>query len=200
MTPQYEKRREYYRQRYLANRELLLAQMKVYQAAHPEVVKRASAKYYAKNQEKMRRKRREKYAANSKAEYIAHRKWIEQNKDSRVSYMRKWRTENFERRKDYDAEYREKHRVDRAAVENARRARKVGNGGSHTKTEWLALLIEYGNCCGYCGAGDNQLSKDHATPLSRGGTDDIDNIIPACLPCNRRKHAKTADEFWASMC
>ena len=192
------KRRKYFRQRYLANRDRLLEQMKVYQAAHPEVVKRAQAKYYAKNREEMKRARRERYASDPEADYATHRKWIEENKDTRAVYMREWRAECFEQRKAYDKAYRETHRAERSAVENARRARKTGNGGSHTKAEWHERLAEYENRCGYCGVAGASLTKDHATPLSRGGTDDIGNIIPACLPCNRRKHAKTADEFRAA--
>ncbi len=54
-----------------------------------------------------------------------------------------------------------------------------------------------GGACFYCGRADAPLTEDHAVPLSRGGSDDIDNILPACKPCNSAKSAKTADEFIA---
>jgi hypothetical protein len=38
---------------------------------------------------------------------------------------------------------------------------------------------------------------DHRIPLSRGGRHEIDNVIPACKPCNSRKHIRTEDEFRA---
>lgn len=40
-------------------------------------------------------------------------------------------------------------------------------------------------------------SKDHRTPLCRGGKDDMENIVPACLTCNQRKAWRTEEEFRA---
>ena len=43
--------------------------------------------------------------------------------------------------------------------------------------------------CQYCGAcGPKvEVEVDHKIPVSRGGTDDIDNLITACFKCNRGK-------------
>lgn len=43
--------------------------------------------------------------------------------------------------------------------------------------------------CQYCGAcGPNvELEVDHKIPVSRGGTDDMDNLVTACFKCNRGK-------------
>jgi hypothetical protein len=38
-------------------------------------------------------------------------------------------------------------------------------------------------------------SIDHLTPVSRGGTDDLDNLMPTCKACNASKHNKTLDEY-----
>lgn len=32
-------------------------------------------------------------------------------------------------------------------------------------------------------------------PISRGGTNDLDNLVLACQPCNVNKGDKTLDEF-----
>lgn len=199
MTPEYEKRREYFRQRYRANRDRLLEQTKAYQAAHPDVVRQAGRRYYAKNAEAMRQKRREAYAKNPAGDYAAHRAWVERNRDARAEYMRGWRGKQVEYRKTYDAAYRKAHAEERAERQNARRARQIGNGGSHTREQWRALQEAYGFRCGYCRVESARLTKDHAIPLAKGGTDDISNIIPACLPCNRRKHVKTAEEFMGAL-
>lgn len=44
-----------------------------------------------------------------------------------------------------------------------------------------------------CGIFLSALTPDHVVPLSRGGTNYIDNIQPLCGPCNSQKHAKTID-------
>lgn len=67
-----------------------------------------------------------------------------------------------------------------------RRARKAGNGGSHTLQEWREKCELFANLCAYCGEA-RPLTRDHKIPLVRGGTDDISNIVPACRPCNSRK-------------
>jgi 5-methylcytosine-specific restriction endonuclease McrA len=74
-----------------------------------------------------------------------------------------------------------------------RRARKRQAPGKHTMKEWRDLCAKYGNRCLACGAVPDKLSPDHVIPLSRGGSDDIKNIQPLCLPCNHRKHARTID-------
>jgi hypothetical protein len=37
------------------------------------------------------------------------------------------------------------------------------------------------------------LEADHIVPLTRGGTDDIDNIQPLCGTCNRKKFVSIVD-------
>ncbi|MEE9174325.1 MAG: HNH endonuclease [Thermoplasmata archaeon] len=36
---------------------------------------------------------------------------------------------------------------------------------------------------------------DHSVPLSRGGTDHMNNVFPACIPCNQAKGDMTGAEF-----
>lgn len=48
--------------------------------------------------------------------------------------------------------------------------------------------------CVYCGSTDT-IQIDHVRPVSRGGSDDITNLVPACQSCNKAKGAQTAAEF-----
>lgn len=41
------------------------------------------------------------------------------------------------------------------------------------------------------------LELDHIHPLSRGGTNDLDNLRAACSPCNRRKCAYLQSSKWS---
>lgn len=68
-----------------------------------------------------------------------------------------------------------------------RRARMRRASGHHTRKEWQAKLAEHGHCCAYCGRADVALTRDHVIPLIARGSDSIDNIVPACVPCNSRK-------------
>lgn len=43
--------------------------------------------------------------------------------------------------------------------------------------------------CQYCGATPPEivLEIDHVDPVATGGTNDVDNLVTACFPCNRGK-------------
>jgi 5-methylcytosine-specific restriction endonuclease McrA len=75
---------------------------------------------------------------------------------------------------------------------HARRARKQKQGGSYTAQEWRDLCALYGHVCLCCGEAA-RLTPDHVVPIAKGGSNDISNIQPLCLPCNLRKATKTTD-------
>jgi 5-methylcytosine-specific restriction endonuclease McrA len=74
---------------------------------------------------------------------------------------------------------------------------------SHTQRQWQAKFFRCGMRCHYCYKNLSLLpseicelaTKDHLTPLCRGGADTIDNIVPACFACNRKKAEMTEAEF-----
>jgi len=70
------------------------------------------------------------------------------------------------------------------------KARKRGAKGSHTLQEWKELKILLSNHCLGCWKRYIRLTEDHIIPLSKNGTDLIDNIQPLCKSCNSQKHAK----------
>jgi len=57
------------------------------------------------------------------------------------------------------------------------------------KTIFNKLLHKYNFSCVHCGTKEN-LSIDHIKPVSKGGTDDIDNLQILCKSCNSKKGAK----------
>ena len=58
-------------------------------------------------------------------------------------------------------------------------------------------------CCGYCGVSEvatgGELTIDHFVPLSRGGTDDLENLVYACFRCNINKAAYYSSDPNASL-
>lgn len=66
--------------------------------------------------------------------------------------------------------------------------------GTHTDAEWIAVQEAQEHRCRYCGV-QCKLTRDHLTPISRGGSDSIDNITGACLACNTQKNDRTLSEY-----
>ena len=51
--------------------------------------------------------------------------------------------------------------------------------------------------CGYCGVAieSHALTIDHIFPKSRGGRNDVENLMLACRPCNGGKGTKSLEEY-----
>ena len=64
--------------------------------------------------------------------------------------------------------------------------------GSHTFGEWETLKAQYDWICQMCGRKEPniKLTEDHIIPLSKGGSNNIENIQPLCGSCNSKKGNK----------
>jgi 5-methylcytosine-specific restriction endonuclease McrA len=177
--------REYLRAYYADHREKAVAYARAYRITHRAEIKERRAADRAAHPEREHdrnvanyAKHRDARTAGSRAYYAMHR---EQAAQRMKAYAPKWRAANAAKWSGYM---------------NVRRARKAAAGGSHTPQEWLEKLELFAHCCAYCGE-SRPLTRDHKIPLTRGGTDDIMNILPVCRPCNSRKGMRTAQEYLA---
>jgi len=77
-------------------------------------------------------------------------------------------------------------------INNSRRIR-AGCVGDHTYEEWKELKLKYNNTCLSCLKDENEvgITIDHIVPLSKNGTNYIENIQPLCKSCNCKKRTKT---------
>jgi len=48
--------------------------------------------------------------------------------------------------------------------------------------------------CQYCGKESHQLTLDHVIPRYQGGKHTWENVVSACIPCNRRKAGGTPEQ------
>jgi 5-methylcytosine-specific restriction endonuclease McrA len=78
----------------------------------------------------------------------------------------------------------DRSRKARAARRRTRRMQRVEH--DLNDDQWTALKAAWGGCA-YCGATGRPLQRDCVLALSRGGRYTLDNIAPACGPCNTSK-------------
>ena len=59
-----------------------------------------------------------------------------------------------------------------------------------------ALFARDAHLCLYCGIrfAPRELSRDHVTPVSRGGVDAWSNVVTACKRCNNHKAGRTPEQ------
>ncbi|MBX7456419.1 HNH endonuclease [Mycolicibacterium sp. 3033] len=80
------------------------------------------------------------------------------------------------------------------AVSNSRRARAARRRKRRvaavvndlTAAEWTAIKAAW-NGCAYCGTTTGTMQRDCVMAISRGGRYTVDNVVPACGPCNASK-------------
>lgn len=171
-----EKERQYVESNIDHYRELKRA----HQKAHPEKYEDSLRKYRETHREKINSKARER-----RQQDLEHYREI----------GRKSRDKHAEERNAYQREYGKENRDKLTLFTNLRRARKLAAEGSHTDEEWQALKEFYDYKCLCCRKHEPEirLTRDHVIPLTKGGTDSIDNVQPLCARCNSKKNNKHID-------
>ena len=171
-----EKERQYVESKKDHYRELKRSHKK----AHPEKYEEALRKYRETHREEVNAKARER-----RQQDLEHYREIGRN--SREKYA--------EERNAYQRDYGKANRDKLTLFTNLRRARKLAASGSHTDEEWQALKAFYEYKCLGCGKQEPEirLTRDHVIPLTKGGTDSIDNVQPLCARCNSKKNNKHID-------
>lgn len=123
------------------------------------------------------------------------KKYREGHPEITLAQHRRWMNANREKTRESARAYRKKYPIRRREQENTRRCRKMGNGGSYTEAEFVALCNAYGDKCLCCGRGDVKLTADHVVPVTRGGSNNIENIQPLCRRCNSSKGARNTNDY-----
>jgi 5-methylcytosine-specific restriction endonuclease McrA len=151
-----------------------------------------------KNPEDQRRYAREWLKRNPQKARDAVRRWRIAHPAAHAAKNRLYYARHKDARNAHNALYFREHPEVVLAKWQNYRARKRDAEGSFTAAEWLTLVATYQGCCAYCGEA-GPLEADHRVPLARGGSNRIENILPACRRCNARKHLLTEAEFRARL-
>jgi 5-methylcytosine-specific restriction endonuclease McrA len=141
------------------------------------------------------------------------RDWMRRNAEKARAAMQRWRERHPDAHRAENAAYyarhaerlrariAEYHRANPAVVRaksSKHRALRLAAEGAFSALEWNNLVRACRGRCAYCGEAA-VLEPDHRLALSRGGSNRIENILPACHRCNARKHRMSEAEFRARL-
>lgn len=199
---------------YYRNRNELIKKVKAWGEANPQKRAKLKAEYRRRHKEELTKKDRDRYWKYRDESRKKSQQWYLKNREYAAQKAKEWRQKNRERYRELGrlkarryaeknpervratvAAWRKANKDKLAHYASTRRVRKIGNGGTHTLQEWKDLVKKFNGKCFYCADPERPVTKDHLIPISKGGTDDIENIVPACRNCNSEKGSLTADQY-----
>lgn len=167
------------RRRYQVTADAVKGQKKRSYASDPEPFKvKGNARYRVRRAEVLAQHKTPEAQARRRASAV-RRYWA--NPEAKRLEGRLWRANN-----------REASRI------HSRRSRVKRHAapGKHTAEDVRRQYAQQQGRCHWCASPlGGEYEVDHIIPLSRGGTDNPNNICCACEPCNRQKHAKMPWDF-----
>src|SRR5260221_8387159 len=150
----------------------------------PEIVEQV------RTQQQIRRSR-----PDFRVRHLAHLKaYRQRKKEARPHRSRRTREAIHAYQKIYRSrpEIQERNRIKAAN----RRARKKAATGTYTAQDVQAQYKRQKGKCYWCGKKLGKYDVDHIVPLSRGGSNQPDNLVIACPTCNQKRNNKLPHEFY----
>lgn len=166
---------------------------------------------YAKNIERERANNIRKRNKNIEKAREQSRQWRIANPEKNKAAMARWAQEDPERKRESGRRSYQKHRAKRtkawrqyartpqgkARIAAAKARRRTHEPTRHHPPQ-VAEMLRKARRCHYCQARftkENPPTLDHITPLAKGGTHTLDNLIAACRTCNCSKGKKDPTEY-----
>ena len=172
------------------------ARCKAYQETHKEQVRENKRLYRDAHKEETAARLRQWQQGERYKVYQKHYQQEHQEEIHRQNHKRYLLRQEVLQERSRQYGKTEQGRLASKVHKHRRKAQKLASQGSHTPRQLQEQLKRQKSHCYYCKA---KLSKvwhpDHIVPLSKGGTNDISNIVIACPTCNLRKGAKLPHEW-----
>lgn len=161
------------------NRAKLTQKKREQYQKNPEPVRQNHSRYRLKNRGKCREWDRNNYYKNRPAILVRQKQWREQNQE----YIKQYRSS------------REGKFAGRAADHKRDARKRLNHHFKYTLQEVNIRLKDFDFSCAYCDS-TGDLTLDHFIPISKGGSDCIGNLVPACRRCNSSKSARDVHEWY----
>lgn len=174
--------------RYQDKREQIIEYVGKWQRANSDKVRAYMNAYMEKNGEKYREARKE-----------WGREYRERNKQRDAEYRRQYSLLNREVLRERSRKRRMENPEEKRLHVRLRRERIANAKGHHTASDVKRQYEAQKGHCYYCHCvlGDTY-QTDHVIPISRGGSDGMENIVVVCAPCNLSKGDKLPTEWMGS--
>ena len=140
--------------------------------------------YYDNNKESIQASRKQHRLKNLGKYKLRNKQYHQEHRDKRLTYLAAWKRNNPGYWMKYYRANTEKFKMKMAS---ARARRKHAPINDLTQEQWEFLKRQFHYACAYCGKKSRRLTKDHITPLVKGGGHTLSNIVPACGSCNSKK-------------
>jgi len=168
---------------------------KIYRLTHRETILKGKKEYYIKNREKLLSKTKEWVKNNKDKRKIICRRWQLKKKQTDPNYFVKVNQKYKNWKTNYTRQYRKKNRAWNLIQKLKRRLREK-NGKGITIEDILTQLKLQNEKCFYCKKDiSNSYTIDHKLALSKGGLNNKENMVLACLSCNCKKGVKDFQAF-----
>ena len=159
------KLKEYRHKWYLYNRDRILNDRKIYQEKNKGKISKRKKEYHIRNKDKIL-ERVDKWQKNNPKMFRRNLNKYKKTDKGKAACQR---------------------------AKSKRRAKEKEIINTLTAEEWIDILKKYKFECAYCGKEFtlfDRETRDHVIPISKGGNNIKENIVPACNNCNARKHNK----------
>ena len=153
---------------------------KRFRTAHPDRVREKKRSYRESHREEIRAYARAYYAAHSQSFQDRAREYRKAHREQIREYTRRWENANPEKIR---------------AIRQTVRLRRRNAPGEFGVGDLAILFTNQRGRCWWCRCKLNAYDVDHRFSIARGGDSNPSNLVLSCPACNRRKQAKTPQEF-----